>query len=255
MEESVSLGEIYHQSDYQLIISKDETNTMNNSTHNTVAYLFQQFYQHQKEMLQVHEQYVKTQSQSFQAFLQLLQQQEVLIPQGSTSAIAEQTVVVPAPVVELPQTPVASVVELPKTPVAPVVESPKVTPAPVAEPVHISHIANYLEPRYSAPTPQPTLVVTETASPAASESYISRALMEVVSDKTGYPTEMLELEMDLEADLGVDSIKRVEIMGTLHESFPQLPKLSPEELAEKRTLAQIVQYLAGQIMVAEKKIA
>ncbi|MBD2253239.1 type I polyketide synthase [Nostoc parmelioides] len=266
MEESVSLGEIYHQSDYQFIISKDEINTMNNSTHNTVAYLFQQFYQHQKEMLQVHEQYVKTQSQSFQAFLQLLQQQEVMTPQSSTSAIAEQTVVVPAPVVEIPKTPVAPiveppkatpapVVELPKTPVAPVVEPPKATPAPVAEPVHISHIANYLEPRYSAPTPQPTLVVTETASPAAGESYISRALMEVVSDKTGYPTEMLELEMDLEADLGVDSIKRVEIMGTLHESFPQLPKLSPEELAEKRTLGQIVQYLAGQIMVTEKKIA
>jgi hypothetical protein len=44
-------------------------------------------------------------------------------------------------------------------------------------------------------------------------------------------------------------------MGTLQESFPELPKLSPEELAEKRTLGQIVQYLQGQMMVTEKKIA
>lgn len=245
MEDSISLPQIYHQPNYDFIISEDEVTTMNNSTQNTIAHLFQQFYQHQREILQVHEQYVKTQSQSFQAFLQLLQHKEILIPQTLTPAVKQPTVVVSESVVS----------EAPKVPAAPVVELPKPAPQPVAEPVHISHIANYLEPRHSAPTPEPTPVVRETASPVASDSFISKALLEVVSDKTGYPTEMLELEMDLEADLGIDSIKRVEIMGTLQESFPQLPKLSPEELAEKRTLAQIVQYLAGQMMVAEKKIA
>ena len=84
---------------------------------------------------------------------------------------------------------------------------------------------------------------------------LSQALLEVVSEKTGYPTEMLELEMDLEADLGIDSIKRVEIMGSLQEAFSGLPKLSPEALAEKRTLAHIVQYLREKMMVTEKKIA
>ena len=37
------------------------------------------------------------------------------------------------------------------------------------------------------------------------------------ADKTGYPVEMLELGMDMEADLGIDSIKRVEIMGTFRQ--------------------------------------
>ncbi|NJL32937.1 MAG: hypothetical protein HC893_02645, partial [Chloroflexaceae bacterium] len=46
------------------------------------------------------------------------------------------------------------------------------------------------------------------------------ALLAVVSDKTGYPVEMLDHAMDLEADLGIDSIKRVEILGTLQEQFP-----------------------------------
>ncbi len=119
------------------------------------------------------------------------------------------------------------------------------------QPAHISNIANYLEPRHSIPEPKPVV----SAVPPAAQDSMSKALLEVVSDKTGYPTEMLELEMDLEADLGIDSIKRVEIMGTLQESFPELPKLSPEELAEKRTLGQIVQYLQGQMMVTEKKIA
>ncbi|WP_410965976.1 phosphopantetheine-binding protein, partial [Salmonella sp. SAL4438] len=65
-------------------------------------------------------------------------------------------------------------------------------------------------------------------------------MMAVVADKTGYPVEMLELSMDMEADLGIDSIKRVEILGTVQDQLPNLPELSPEDLAECRTLGEIV---------------
>ena len=260
-EQSVSPAQIYDQPDYNLVVLSDEINTMNNSTPNSIAYLFQQFYQHQKEMLQCHEQYVKSQSQSFQAFLQLLGQQQITLPQTLTSPVPPQAVVASEQSVESPKPTPQVVVESPKPTPQVVVESPKPTPQqsvecvkPTPEPVHISDIATYLQPRHSVPTPEPKPVVTETV-PAAGQDSMSKALLEVVSDKTGYPTEMLELEMDLEADLGIDSIKRVEIMATLQESFPELPKLSPEELAEKRTLGQIVQYLQGQMMVTEKKIA
>src|SRR5207244_2039671 len=63
------------------------------------------------------------------------------------------------------------------------------------------------------------------------------------SEKTGYPAEMLEMSMDMEADLGIDSIKRVEILGAMRDEFPKLPQFSPEELAELRTLQQIVDYM------------
>jgi hypothetical protein len=46
------------------------------------------------------------------------------------------------------------------------------------------------------------------------------ALLAIVSEKTGYPVETLELDMDMEADLGIDSIKRVEILGALQAQFP-----------------------------------
>ena len=36
-------------------------------------------------------------------------------------------------------------------------------------------------------------------------------MLEVLANKTGYETDMLEMDMDLETELGVDSIKRVEI--------------------------------------------
>ena len=40
---------------------------------------------------------------------------------------------------------------------------------------------------------------------------------DIIAEKTGYPREMLELDMALDADLGIDSIKRVEILSALRE--------------------------------------
>ncbi|WP_438822917.1 phosphopantetheine-binding protein [Nostoc favosum] len=77
--------------------------------------------------------------------------------------------------------------------------------------------------------------------------------MSVISDKTGYPAEMLEAEMHLEADLGIDSIKRAEIIGAMQDLFPNLPKLSPEELGEQRTIGKISAYLGTKIAEAKKK--
>ncbi|MFI6695395.1 SDR family oxidoreductase [Streptomyces sp. NPDC050433] len=52
------------------------------------------------------------------------------------------------------------------------------------------------------------------ASPADPESVLA-AVLDVVAERTGYPVEMIEPELDLEADLSVDSIKRAEIAGEL----------------------------------------
>ena len=56
--------------------------------------------------------------------------------------------------------------------------------------------------------------------------------MSIVADKTGYPAEMLELSMGLDADLGIDSIKRVEILSALQERLPDAPVITPEHLGE-----------------------
>jgi len=44
----------------------------------------------------------------------------------------------------------------------------------------------------------------------------------------------------MEADLGIDSIKRVEILGALRERYPQAAMVGPEQMAELRTLADVV---------------
>ncbi len=81
---------------------------------------------------------------------------------------------------------------------------------------------------------------------AKSLDLIKQSLLDVVSEKTGYPTEMLELGMDLEADLGIDSIKRVEILGAMQEKYPDLPKVEASALAELRTLQQIIDSFSSQ---------
>jgi len=85
--------------------------------------------------------------------------------------------------------------------------------------------------------------VTVSASAVAAPSEIQSVLIEVVAEKTGYPTAMLNLEMQLEADLGIDSIKRVEILSTLQERFPDAPAVQSDHLGSLRTLQEIVNFL------------
>ena len=51
--------------------------------------------------------------------------------------------------------------------------------------------------------------------------------------------------MQLDADLGIDSIKRVEILAALQDRLPEAPVIGPEHLGTIRTLGQIVEFLGG----------
>jgi malonyl CoA-acyl carrier protein transacylase len=101
------------------------------------------------------------------------------------------------------------------------------------------------------PEPSPIVEPTPIAvapAPAAEEPIgrerVARKLVEIVRDRTGYPTEMLGLDLDLEADLGIDSIKRVEILGTLRDVVPWPNGASNsstmDALSRARTLGAIV---------------
>ena len=62
---------------------------------------------------------------------------------------------------------------------------------------------------------------------------------QVISDKTGYPVEMLEPHQLLEDDLGIDSIKRVEILSRLSELEPKLQQVPAEELSQLASLQDL----------------
>ncbi|MFD8856247.1 beta-ketoacyl synthase N-terminal-like domain-containing protein, partial [Streptomyces vinaceus] len=116
---------------------------------------------------------------------------------------------------------------------------PTRTPAPAPAPAEV--------PEAPAPVaPAPQAAEAPAAAPAPSvevDAAVLEALLEVVAEKTGYPVEMLEPGMDVEADLGIDSIKRVQIMGALQERFPVSGDVDPERMAELRTLDDIAGFL------------
>ncbi|MFO0822892.1 MAG: SDR family NAD(P)-dependent oxidoreductase, partial [Gemmataceae bacterium] len=73
----------------------------------------------------------------------------------------------------------------------------------------------------------------------------AKTLLAVVSEKTGYPVESLDLSLSLDGDLGVDSIKRVEILSTLQERLPHAPQVKPEHLGTLHTLRDVANFLTG----------
>ncbi|MCB0126019.1 MAG: acyltransferase domain-containing protein, partial [Caldilineaceae bacterium] len=70
-------------------------------------------------------------------------------------------------------------------------------------------------------------------------------LLAVIAEKTGYPVDMLNLDMGLDSDLGIDSIKRVEILAALQEKLPHAPVIKPEHLGSLHTLGDIAEFLAA----------
>lgn len=82
-------------------------------------------------------------------------------------------------------------------------------------------------------------------------------LLALVSERTGYPEETLDLDLDLEADLSIDSIKRVEITGELSEALSLKSRLGGnaaipiEKLGQCKTLRQMLETLENVLQVAE----
>ena len=70
----------------------------------------------------------------------------------------------------------------------------------------------------SAQTAAPAITPTpEPATPAADP--VADRVLEIVSAQTGYPPDMLDLDLDLEADLGVDTVKQAETFAAIQEEY------------------------------------
>ena len=106
---------------------------------------------------------------------------------------------------------------------------------------------NVVEPQkvvVEEPAPRAAAVASKKAEPSSDtgDDVFIKDLLAVVSEKTGYPEDMLSLDMELESGLGIDSIKRVEILSELQEKYPQLEDQDAGAMAELNTLAEIASF-------------
>jgi polyketide-type polyunsaturated fatty acid synthase PfaA len=196
------------------------------------------FHDHQAETLRAHEQYLKSQEEFAQQYVGLVRAQFEAL-KGSPATY------VPAPVPQPVAVVAAQPIPAPVAPVAPrkpLEEVRKLEPQVViTPPVAVEKPKNgngHAKPVIETPAP---VVVVAPASSAQGD--VQQALLGVVSEKTGYPPEMLDLTMDMEADLGIDSIKRVEILGAMRAIYPALPKVAAEDFGEMRTLTQVIEHI------------
>jgi acyl transferase domain-containing protein/NAD(P)-dependent dehydrogenase (short-subunit alcohol dehydrogenase family) len=131
-------------------------------------------------------------------------------------------------------------------------EAPPVKPEHLGSLKTLRHIVEFLSTEKNIEEPPKNVSPKKAGSeneplspPRQAHSNIGTILLEVVSDKTGYPVDMLEMDMELDSDLGIDSIKRVEILSVLQERLPEAPAVKPEHLGSLKTLRQIVEFLSG----------
>jgi NAD(P)-dependent dehydrogenase (short-subunit alcohol dehydrogenase family)/acyl carrier protein len=126
---------------------------------------------------------------------------------------------------------------------------PPVAPEDMGRMKTLAQIVRFLErtapsgPAAEAPRPPAPPVAPE--GPAPQRPELGPALLAVVSELTGYPPEMLGLEMDIERDLGIDSIKRVEILSALEERLPGLRPVAPEDMGRLKTIGQMIAHLGS----------
>ena len=94
----------------------------------------------------------------------------------------------------------------------------------------------------AAPADAPPAAPPTGAGTPLTAGEIETRLLSIVSERTGYPSDMLSLDGDLEGDLGIDSIKRVEIAGTFTQSLPvdDRSRIDMEQLTMSRTLREVI---------------
>ncbi len=205
--------------------------------------------QFQQSMLQMTQAILLTQQQVMLCYLQ-----SIRFAPGTTSSLEHPSRVAPFQTITAQTLQVSEV-----PPICSIV-------APLRTHYNEQTIASSAEPSFvDEPSPAPSLHSqsmiddTDELKLELDNDGLVTALLNLISERTGYPTDMLEPDLDLESDLGIDSIKRIEILNNFQKLLPEAKKAqfnegSIEELAGARTLNQLIDWIKqpAPIAVASK---
>ena len=95
------------------------------------------------------------------------------------------------------------------------------------------------------PTPEPAVVeevLVVEAPTVVSDEGMTQQVIDVVVKHTGYPADFIELDQDLEGELGIDTVKQAEIMVDIRQQF-NLPVDEDFLLSEHPTLSHMIAYI------------
>ena len=113
--------------------------------------------------------------------------------------------------------------------------------------ISFASVAPSIAPEMIVPSPAPAPAAAATAAhgaPSLDAAELEKFLINFVVEQTGYPPEVVELDADLEADLGIDSIKKAQLFGELAEYFDVQPNENLT-LDDFPTLRHVLNFLAA----------
>ncbi len=124
------------------------------------------------------------------------------------------------------------------------VQAPAVGPAPA--PAAVAVVVRAAAPAAVAKLPAPAAAAPAAAAikTAPSVEHMEKVVLEVIAEKTGYDVEMVERDASLEDDLGIDSIKRIELLSAIQEILGV--EGDREALARTQTVGDVIECLRAQ---------
>jgi acyl transferase domain-containing protein len=82
---------------------------------------------------------------------------------------------------------------------------------------------------------------------AASEEAVEGRIVALLSEKTGYPVATLAADLDLEGDLGIDTVKQAEVLGHVYHEYG-LPMPEGAALARLNTIGKLARAISAQLL-------
>jgi polyketide-type polyunsaturated fatty acid synthase PfaA len=238
----------------------------------------------QNRTAEAHAVYQQTMAQCHLAFLRTAEQSALALAAlaggGTVSLSAPRPAALPAPepltammpAMQMPPPrprPAPAPMHAPAMASVPAVARPAAPRAPAQPPEMRADRAAYVPAPAHAPAPAPAPAHAPAAAPAPeapkpaakapalpADGDLKSYLFSIVSEKTGYPADILNLEQQLEADLGIDSIKRVEILSAFEGQIPDIKDVNLEEVTKLNTLGDVLGFMeryADQLGFAKKK--
>ncbi|MFZ0171251.1 MAG: SDR family NAD(P)-dependent oxidoreductase, partial [Acidimicrobiales bacterium] len=151
--------------------------------------------------------------------------------------VEEAAVDAPSPLEATPVEAAAPVGDTSPVEATPVEAAPAETAAPVGD---------------TSPLEATPVEAAPVAAGAVDEDEVRQRVLALVAEKTGYPEDMLALDLDLEADLGVDTVKQAELFATVREAYG-IARNDSLKLRDYPTLGHVIGFVleqAGGVAVA-----
>lgn len=109
----------------------------------------------------------------------------------------------------------------------------------------IALLADYIGRQTPPAAPGEAAAETAGESSAPNDQHVLKTIQAIIAEHTGYTEDMLEPELDLEADLGIDTVKQVEVFGKVSAQF-NLEVPEDLKLRDLNTIALLTDYIQAQ---------